>query len=86
MSLPFPEGTTALPTDSEQRSLQKINQLLLTGGGGGGGGGNDVTVGPDPDPNGLYDGAIGDQYFSAPSRTGDGSLWTNTNGTNTGWE
>lgn len=33
----YPEGTTALAFDSEQRSLVKINSQLNAGGGGGGG-------------------------------------------------
>lgn len=32
----YPEGTAALVTDSEQRSLVKINSILAAGGGGGG--------------------------------------------------
>lgn len=38
MPIPYPEGTTALPTDSEQRSLTKIVELIASGSGSGGGG------------------------------------------------
>jgi hypothetical protein len=35
MALPYPEGTAALASDSEQRALHKIVQLLNDGAGGG---------------------------------------------------
>lgn len=82
----FPEGTTALVTDSEQRSLVKIVDLLNNGAGGGGSGSTN-HIGADFDPNGIVTGAVGDTYLSALSLGGDGSVWYKTSGSgNTGWE
>lgn len=82
----YPEGTTALVFDPEQRSLVKIVSLLTSGGGGGGGGSN--TSGAAFDPNGSVTGSPGDIYKSAISLGGDGSEWFKVSGTatNTGWE
>jgi len=80
----YPEGTAALVTDSEQRSLVKIVSILAAGGGGSG---STNRIGADFDPNGIVTGAVGDTYLSALSLGGDGSVWYKTSGTgNTGWE
>ena len=82
MALPFPEGTTALATDSELRSLQKICELVASGGGGGGAG---LTYyqGAGLDPNGVQSGSVGDVYHSKVSLGGDGSTWWKVSGTGT---
>jgi hypothetical protein len=87
MSLPFPEGTAALPTDSEQRSLQKLVELANNGGGGGGGSGPDVKFGAFTDPNGNVTGSVDDIYKSVEADGGDGSVWLKQSGagTDTGW-
>jgi hypothetical protein len=86
VALPFPEGTEALPTDSEQRSLQKLVELANSGGGGGGSG-PDVKFSGDLDPNGVITGSVDDIFKSVESLGGDGSIWVKHTGTatNTGW-
>lgn len=86
MSLPFPEGTDALATDSEQRSLQKLVELANNSPGGGSSG-PDVKFGAATDPNGSVSGSVDDIYKSDESQGGDGTIWLKKtgNGTNTGW-
>lgn len=78
----FPEGNIAQPQDYQERSLQKINDLLY-GGGGGGGGGVGVIYYGNGDPNGVVTGSVGNIYINLDS----GSLTPKLSGnaTNTGW-
>ena len=72
----FPEGTTALPTDNEQRSLIKLVALLDSGQGGGGG---LAGVGS---PEGVVAANPGRTYLD----TSTNGFWVKNNGTGTtGW-
>lgn len=77
MSLPFPEGTTALATDSEQRSLQKLVELANSGGGGGGGVGEVVKLTGSNTPGAAPASGGGIAYNEA------GDMWRYDAGT--GW-
>lgn len=76
MALPYPEGTTALATDSELRSLQKIVELLNNGAGGGGG------LSGSGSPEGVETANPGTTYWDA---TNDVFYVKDTGTGNTGW-
>lgn len=74
----YPENNTALPQDSEMRSLSKIVDLL--GGGGGGLGAGLAGVGS---PEGVVAARPGQVYTD----TSTGGFWNKLTGTgNTGWQ
>lgn len=73
----FPENNTALASDNEVRSLQKIVSIL---GGGGGGGFGIGTLSGAGSPQGSVSGALGQIYVD---RT-NGQIWFNTDGA-TAW-
>ena len=80
MPLFYPENNTALPTDSEMRSLSKIVDLL--NGGGSGGGLGSGLAGP-TDPEGVVAARPGQVY----TNTTTGSFWNKLTGTGTtGWQ
>src|SRR6185295_7828399 len=70
----YPEGTTATPNDSAQRSLTKIVDLI-----GGGGLGNLYGSGS---PEGVVTANVGQGYVNI----NNGNFWVKQTGTgNTGW-
>lgn len=81
MSVSYPEGTAALATDSEQRSLVKIVDLLNSGGGGGGGTG--ATYSGSGSPEGSQTGSPGNTYWDATNNVF--YVKDTGSGTNTGW-
>lgn len=77
MPLPYPEGTTALATDSEQRALHKILEAINDGAGAGGGGlsGSGSPEGVvTANPGTTYDDATNNVFYVKDTGTG-----------NTGW-
>lgn len=76
----FPEGNIAQPQDYQERSLQKINDLLY---GGGGGGSPAYMATGHGDPNGVVTGNVGNLYLNLDS--GSITPKVSGNGTNTGW-
>lgn len=74
----FPEGTVSLPSDDSQRSLQKIVELMRSGGGSGGGGLVGVV-----DPEGSVAASTGTTYLN----TATNSFWVKETGGSgvTGW-
>lgn len=72
----FPEGTAALPTDSEQRSLIKLVDLVGSGAGGGGG------LSGSGSPEGVVTASPGRTYYD----TSSSGFWVKHSGAgNTGW-
>lgn len=74
----FPENNTALASDNEVRSLQKIVSLLAGGGSGGGA----ALYSGTGSPEGVVTAAVGSIYTD----TSTAQVWTKVSGAgNTGW-
>lgn len=72
----YPENNTSLVTDSEQRSLHKVVDLLNNGSGAG-------SLTGAGSPEGVTNGRVGQHYWDTTNRID----YIKTSGTgNTGWE